>query len=48
MNRPVLSKDLLGAGCLVVEWDVSTTLFHVINFFFRAGGGDNFQALPLG
>lgn len=48
MNRPMPSEDLLGAGRLVVKSDISTTLFHESDFLFRAGGGDDFQAVLLG
>lgn len=47
MNRPMPSEDLLGAGRLVVESDISTALFHESDFLFRAGGGDDFQAVVL-
>lgn len=48
MNRPMPSEDLLGAGRLIVKRNVRSALFHESDFLFRAGGGNDFQAVLLG
>lgn len=45
----MLGQDVLDAGGLVVEGDVRAAFFlHELDFFFRPGRGDDFQALALG
>lgn len=44
----MLSKDVFGTGCFIVECDVSAAFQHKLYFLLRTGRSDDFQALPLG
>ena len=47
INWSVFDEDFLIACCLVVESDICAALLHELDLLLRAGGGDDFQALPL-